>query len=239
MSETAVQAPATTADPGIEVPGARLPQVNLLPAVVHEELKERRARLVMLGAVGGAVVVVAGLFALSMQDAAAAQDDYDAAVATGVMLRQQAAQYAEVPKVTKQYEQAQAQMAAAMGPEILWSGVLGSVARLMPDGMSVTGLSGTLTPAAGATATTGAGAPSGAAAAPSGAGTLTVTGGTASVPLVARWLDNLDGDPDFANGTTNSVQRDPAAGGGFTYDSSATLTDKALSHRYDQKASGS
>ena len=236
MSETAVQAPATAADPGIEVPGARLPQVNLLPAVVHEELKERRARLVMLGAVGGAVVVVAGLFALSMQDAAAAQDDYDAAVATGVMLRQQAAQYAEVPKVTKEYEQAQAQMAAAMGPEILWSGVLGSVVRLMPDGMTVTGLSGTLTPAEAATTTTGAGA----AATATGAGTLTVSGGTASVPLVARWLDNLAADPQFTNGTTNSVQKDiAAAGGGFTYDSSATLTDKALSHRYDQKASGS
>jgi Tfp pilus assembly protein PilN len=238
MSETAVQAPATTADPGIEVPGARLPRVNLLPAVVHEELKERRARLVMLGAVrcrGGR----GGTCSPEHAGRRRGQDDYDAAVATGDMQRQQEAQYAEVPKVTKQYEQAQAQMAAAMGPEILWSGVLGSVARLMPDGMSVTGLSGTLTPAAGATATTGAGAPSGAAAAPSGAGTLTVTGGTASVPLVARWLDNLVGDPDFANGTTNSVQRDPAAGGGFTYDSSATLTDKALSHRYDQKASGS
>ena len=55
-----------------------------------------------------------------------------------------------------------------------------------------------------------------------------------------QWLDNLGSDPDFTGATASSIQRNVVSGAaGYTYDSSATLTDKALSGRYDQKASGS
>jgi Tfp pilus assembly protein PilN len=232
---------------------AAFPRVNLIPDVIAEEVRVRRARLVAAGAVAASVVAVGGLYLMAANDVTAAQEELDLATARAAVLATEAAQYAEVPAVRASVESAKAQQYQAMGGEVRFSLLLNDLALTMPRGSSLTAFRATVTgeaPAvAGATTAAGPAGQEAAAGVSSvlgnpGLGTITYEGEARTYGDVASFLDSLAKqkkllDPYFSAAALNDA--DEAAAGatapatGYTFVATSTVSDVALSHRYDLK----
>ena len=165
MSTLVTTAPAPEAPPEqgpaaavarVEVSSSRFPSVNLLPDTVHAALRARRARFVVVVVAGVAFILVGGLYALAQFEVSSAQTDYETALARGEALKRESMKYAEVPTVTAELTEATATRAQAMADEVRWSTVMTDVAEIMPPGVTLTELGGTL---AAAKKSPGAGAP--------------------------------------------------------------------------------
>jgi Tfp pilus assembly protein PilN len=226
---------------------AAFPRVDLLPDTIAEEARVRQAKLISAGAVVAAVAAVGALYVMAAGQVSAAQEELDAATARSAVLASEVAQYAEVPKVRADVESAKIQQYQAMGGEVRWSFLLNDLALTIPRGTSLISLkaeTGGAAPAAEAGAAGGTTSVLG----NQGIGALSYEGEAKTYGDVAAFLDSLAKqktllDPYFtaaaaaaseqvgvADGTTTQ------AGTGYTYTASVTLSDEALSHRYDLKA---
>ena len=225
---------------------AAFPRVNLMPEVVAAEARVHRARVMLIGATAASVLVVGGLYLMSMGAVSQAQDQLDAAQATGAQLASEQAKYSDVPKVQAQVQAATAQQYQALGGEARWSFLLNNLALTIPAGTSLTNFTGTITgvPPAAGSATSASSAPG---AAPAGTvtsvlghpgiGVITFQGEALGYPQVANFLDSQAKQKTLVDPFASSVT---AATGqtakGLTFTSTATITAAALSHRYDPKA---
>jgi Tfp pilus assembly protein PilN len=211
-----------------------LPRVNLLPPEVHEA---RRARKVQLGLAAGVAVVavaVGGVYLMQVQNANRAKDNLASVQAQSTTLQAQQLQYADVPKTLAAIDAAEAARQTAMGSDVQWYRYLNDLSFVTPKNSYLTTLDVTLTPPA-QTGTTGAAAAS---ATPAGVATVTVTGNAKQHNDVARWLDAAARESGWENAYfTNSEKADVNGSVFVKFASTATVTDEALSHRYDRKAS--
>jgi Tfp pilus assembly protein PilN len=231
---------------------AAFPRVNLIPEVIAEEVRVRRARLVAAGAVAASVVAVGGLYLMAANDVTAAQEELDLATARSAVLATEAAQYAEVPAVRASVESAKTQQYQAMGGEVRFSFLLNDLALTMPRGSSLTAFRATISGEAPEMAT-GAAAAAGQETAAGvssvlgnpGLGTINYEGEARAYGDVASFLDSLAKqkkliDPYFSAAVLNDTEE--AASGatappatGYTFVATSTVSDAALSHRYDLK----
>jgi Tfp pilus assembly protein PilN len=98
-----------------------LPRVNLLPPEIAEARTLKQYRL---GAAGAVVLAAAGVAVFYVQahgGVATAQSELDASNAKTAALRTQLATYQNVNQVKNQVQTAQATLASALAPQILWS----------------------------------------------------------------------------------------------------------------------
>lgn len=208
------------------------PRVNLLPP---EILAERRLRRTQAGlaavvlATTGAVVVG---FVVATASAGAAQSDLDTANATTTTLLAEQTKYAEVPQVLAQVDAAQAARATAMQTDVLWYDYLSHMAASYPKDIWLDDVTMTASaPAAAAVVDpTGLTHP--------GVATITINGTARRHSDVADWLDVLTATPGFDDATYSvAVREDIDTTALVAFTSTVTVTEDALSHRFENEDS--
>jgi hypothetical protein len=235
---------ADAAYPSEQRSAAAFPRVNLMPDVVAAEARVHRARVVLVGATAASVLVVGGLYLVSMGAVSASQDRLDTANAASAQLATEAAKYSDVPKVQAQVQAATAQQFQALGAEARWSVLLNNLALTIPAGTSLTNFTGTITSqppaAAGAAPAPASGAPASGTVSilgHPGIGNITYQGEAVGYPQVANFLDSQAKQKTLIDPFVTSVTAPTdSTVKGLTFSSSATITAAALSHRYDPKA---
>ena len=154
-------------------------------------------------------------------------------------------QYAEVPRVMAEVASAEQQLSTAMAGEVRWSYVFNDLALTIPKNVSLISLAGTVSPtapgavpaAAGAPATPGATSVLG----KPGIGTVTFNGEAKSYNAVAAWRNSLAKqknylDPYVSTAATSETEATAQHPSAVTFTNTVTVSDKALSHRYDGTA---
>ncbi|MFC6238361.1 hypothetical protein [Longivirga aurantiaca] len=227
---------------GIPIPdrSAAYPRVNLMPAVIAAEAKERHARTIMIGAVAASVVAVGGLYLLATNEVNAAQERLDTAAAQGVVLQKELARYSDVPKVQNEVAIAQTQAYNAMGGEVRWSFLLNNLSLTIPRNTSLISLSGSVNgvapvPGAASAATADDAAVISALGRP-GIGQISYEGEAVRFGDFAAFLDVLAKQKTMLDPFPGEVKRAESDAEGLTFSATVTVTDKALSRRYDPKA---
>jgi hypothetical protein len=223
---------------------AAFPRVNLLPPAIAAEARVRRAKLVLVGGAAIAAALIGGMYVMAQNDVASAQDSLDTAQAQATKLQAEVATYAEVPQVYAQVSAAQAQLVTAMGNEVRWSYLLNDIALTIPKNVSLVTYHGELAPPpaapvtpAAAPATDGTTTAAAPAPAPAGPlGTVQYTGEASGYKAIASWLDSQAKQLTFSDTYLTAATRKDATDGtpsSVDWTSTANLTDKALSHRFD------
>ncbi|GAB4067624.1 hypothetical protein GCM10028777_24180 [Angustibacter speluncae] len=213
--------------------GYAVPRVNLLPPEILAERRLRRTQLGLAAVVLAVTGLVAGGFVLSAASVAQAEDALaDEQSVTNDLLAEQA-KYSEVPKVIAEVEAAQAGRETAMSSDVLWFDYLSHLSASYPENVWVKDLTVTAAPAS-ATAVpdpTGLVTP--------GIATISVSGTARSHDDVAAWLDVLDATPGFADATYSVAARNDIETTALVdFSSTVTVTEDALSHRFESKDSG-
>jgi Tfp pilus assembly protein PilN len=204
---------------------ATLPRVNLLPPEIAEGRKFRQIQMGLGATVVLAVGVVGLLFVSASHSVSTAQGRLDTSKQTGVKLSGDVAKYNDVTAIKGRAIAAQAMLGQAMGDEVLFSQLLNDMSLSVPDNVWITSMTysaapGT-TPPVGSTAVL--------------IGNLAVSGVAFSHDDVAVWLESLAGQKNYANPYfSNSTEAKIGSRKVVNFSSTAGVTDKALSHRYDK-----
>lgn len=235
-----VEAPAVAA-PALPASAAAYPRVNLMPEAVAAEARVHRAKMSLVAAVVASIAVVGGLYVMAYGSVNAAQDELDAAAAQSAVLNAELTKYADVPKVQAQLTSTRAQVAQALGADVRWSILLNNLSLTMPTGTSLVSFQGAIKNTVGAASTGNPAADSQftSVLGHPGIGSINYSGEALGYPQVAAFLDAQAKQNSLMDSYVNSVaaNTDSSTGGkGYVFKSQATVTDKALSHRYDLKA---
>jgi Tfp pilus assembly protein PilN len=212
---------------------ATLPQVNLLPPEIQQQLQFRRVQMGLGVAVFASLVVVAGLFVAANGQVGSAQEDLDANKAQATQLDAKVAEYKEVPLVLGQVDAAHAQLGQAMGQEVRWSYFLNDLSLKIPRHVWLDAMTVTSIPAGAATVT-----PTDGQYAVVGIGTVAFTGHAYSHNDVAAWLNSLAKQKGYTQPYFTESTIDPRGTNqhAVSFVSQVTVTDDALSKRYTEKA---
>ncbi|HVQ89814.1 MAG TPA: hypothetical protein VMU51_02150 [Mycobacteriales bacterium] len=230
----------TVAPPDAAVVAARMLRIpmiaaDLLPLEVVESRRDRRVRGVVLVALASFVAVLVAWYALSAYQTSQARAALATAQQSGdAMLRQQRV-YSEVVKVQAESAVITVQLASLLANDLQWSRLLDKVVASRPVGVTLTGVTGALTPtvqAAGSAAivlpdTTGE----------RQVGTLTISGSAPDTVTVAAYVDALGKVKGLGNPLLGGVT---SQSGKLTLQFTVQLdiTSGALGGRY-QATSGS
>jgi Tfp pilus assembly protein PilN len=233
----------------------RTVRVNLLPKEIEHGRRLRRTQVALAGGLILVVAAAAGVYALQVKDRQDATQDLAVVKAEGTKLLAEQEKYADVPRTIAAIDAAEGARQTALANDVEWYRTMTNLSLTTPGNVWFTNL--TLTagagqgesaaPAAGGGAsgsttsgstaggtTAGAGSTTGPAAA--GVGTVSIEGYAKDHPDVATWLDTLAKQPGMT-GTYFTTSEDQAINDAVVvkYQSTAVLTEKALSHRYDRK----
>lgn len=209
-----------------------VPRVNLLPPEITAARALRRTQHVLAACVVLVVLAITGAFVLFQQRADDAEQTLAGEQARTTDLQAQQAEYAEVPAILAQVEAAEGARESAMATDVLWYGYLNQVALTYPANVWFGDMTATVaapglvtTPALDPIATPGIGA-------------VAFTGAGVAPPDVANLLDVLGSTPGFTDPALSSVTRTDAEGQVVVdFSVQVVLTEAALSHRFDRKAS--
>jgi Tfp pilus assembly protein PilN len=216
---------------------ATLPRVNLLPPEIEERQRFRKVQIGLGAGVLAAVAAVGALTLLASGAVGDAQSDLDAATARQSALQSEKAQYAEVPKVYAQVEDARAQLGQAMGQEVRWSYFLNDLSLKSPGKIWLTSMTVTqdVDGAAALTTPTVPGATTDYL--DKGLGTVSFEGFGYGHNDVAAWLDALAKQKGLTQPYfTKSAKEEIGDRSAVKFASQATITEEALSKRYTEKA---
>lgn len=226
---------------------APVPKVNLLPPETLDARRFRKTQRLLVVLVAAVVLLLAGATFWSQLGVDDARASLEATQSRTTLLRAQEARYAEVPALLAQVETARSAREQAMARDVLWYRFLSDVALSVPAGVWLDGVSVQLLRDGGgslAGASTG-GAPAKAdVLSPDGIGQVSFTGKANTMPDVAAWLDAVGEITGVDASTLKTATRtdDGAAAGSaeerapLTFTTTVTVTEKALSHRFDRKA---
>lgn len=212
-----------------------VPRVNLLPDEILAERRLRRTQMV-LGAVTLAVVgALAGGYVVSAAAVQTAETALADEQARTDDLNAQAAEFADVPLVLGQVQQAQDARSAAMAQDVLWFSELNQLANSYPANVWLRDMTVTLTTTTG---TVTAAPDPAAATTPTGLGTLMFNGTGLAHSDASAFLDVLESTPGYSYPYLTVSER-VELDGSVVVDFTATVnvTDAVLSHRFEPKAS--
>jgi Tfp pilus assembly protein PilN len=243
----------------------RTVRVNLLPKEIEQGRRLRRTQVALAGGLILVVAAAAGVYALQVKDRQDAATDLAVVKAEGTKLQAEQEKYADVPRTIGAIDAAEAARQTALTNDVEWYRTMTNLSLTTPSNVWLTNLTLTVgsgpdgsapttaAPSGGATGGTTGGSTSGATTATSGttttsgttAGSATAAGvGTVSVEGyaidhsdVATWLDTLGKQPGMT-GAYFTTSEDETLGTDkvvVKYQSTAVVTTKALSHRYDRK----
>ncbi len=220
--------PATTPQHAIRL----LPiAADLLPAEITVARTARRVRGRVLALLGVLLVLLGGWYAFAVVQRAAAKDALDSANADKAILEARQEEYATVVTTQRESKLISDRLAVLLKNDLRWAGVLTTLRDTAGGaGVTVTGMSGTLTGAAGAPAA--AAEPRLPGTSSKVVGTLTVTGTARDKPAVAYYVEALVKHDQFANAMITSVT---TGNEGAQFSLQVDLTEKALGGRYTKK----
>lgn len=217
-----------------------LPRVNLLPPEVAQAARFRRMQALLALIVVVALVGVAMAYLAASGQVTAAEDDLAGAQQQNTALKAEAAQYAEVPKVQAELAQGQADLAVAMAPEVRWSFYLNDLSLSVPSNVRLTNMAvSEPVPMPGADLTTATEAGVVSPLGTPGIATITFEGNAVNYDAVASWLRMLAQQKGYTDPTVTQVDdatEDGMAGHVYHFSSSVTVTEEALSGRYNSTA---
>ena len=212
-----------------------LPRVNLLPPEIAEQVTFKKVQVGLGVGVAAAAGLVGAAFVLASAQVGNAQDDLETQQARNRSLTAQQAQYAEVPVVYAQVAAAQSRLSEAMGREIRWSYVLNDLSLITPDKVWLTSMRVTANEEVATVAGTTAAATD--TYISPGIGTVVFEGKAYKHNDVASWLVALGKEPGLAQPYFTSSKAEPIGSqDSVTFTSQATITEKALSGRWTDKA---
>ena len=213
----------------------RVPSVNLLPPEIIERRVFQRTQKGLGAAILIVLLLIAGIYFLSVRDKNRAAEELAVSQATGRTLKAEEAKYADVPRVYQAIESAQTARQTAMSQDVEWSRYLTDFSLTMPANVWLTSLDMSLagaTPATPATTTVSPGVVT-----TPGIGTMTFAGTAYDHPDVAAWLVTLAKERAVTEAYfSSSVKGKIGTRDIVNFSSTASLTADGLSHRFDRKA---
>lgn len=213
-------------------------RVNLLPPEIAEQARFRRTQAVLGATVLVAVVAVGGGWSLAAADTRGAGTRLADAQAQGARLQAQKAQYAQVPAVQRQVAAADAQLTLAMGREVLWSQVLNNLGLSIPQRVWLTQLQVTENVDLSTRTTGPSAAPQNPLQPPGAIGQVQFSGVGLAHDDVAAWLESLKSENGYAAAYfSSSTKAKIGTQDVVNFTSTAVLTEKNLSHRFDPAGS--
>jgi type IV pilus assembly protein PilM len=197
-------------------------RLSVLPEEVVAARRARRLMTTAACAVGGIAVVLGLVGAGQALRVHSAQDQVKSAQAQVASLTSEANQLQTQTAVHSQAQARSALVVTALQGDIDWVRVLGQLAAVMPNDLSLTSFTG-----ARATATTSGSSSS----STPGVGTLTFSvTGSGGLPAVSNWLNGLESDPDLTGVWVSGITV-TKNGGSVTFSSTSNLTNLAESKR--------
>jgi Tfp pilus assembly protein PilN len=210
--------------------GVRMPRVNLLPPEIIEGRKLRRTKAVLAGSLTLVVAALGVGYVTQVNAKNSAQDELSQAQSEGARLQAEQAKYADVPKTIAAIDAAETSREVAMSQDVEWYRTLTNFSLTLPQNVWFQTLNLQLAGSGDAAAVPAAGE------AANGIGVLTVEGRAKDHPDVATWLDVLGRQPGMADAYFSQSTKSKAGSTPIVdFSSTATITDEALSHRYDRK----
>ncbi len=197
--------------------------INLLPPEAAQRATARRktAGLIVLGVV---YLAVLALVALWWQGKATdAEDDLDAQLAANARIEAEIASLSEVRALRSIYEDGVERLGAALATDIAWGRLLNDLARIIPDRLWLTSLTGTLQQIEEN---------------PFLLGQLSVNGVAFDYPDASSWLRVLDSEewPAVGLGWVSSTNRaEIGESPVVNFTSVASLLDAARSNRVEER----
>jgi Tfp pilus assembly protein PilN len=186
-------------------------QVNLLPSDIRERQRTRRL-VVGVGVAVGAVLALL-FFVFMLQVARLADADRELASQQEVNdgLRQEIGELQEFQLLKQELAVREALVDQATAGQVLWSGVLGDLSKIIPGQMWLTSFTGTLAPppvAPGAPVGTPGAAPATPGVVPSTTlvGTMQFQGRALNPPTIAQWLTRLERVTGWVNPWVSNAQ---------------------------------
>ena len=220
---------------------APVPRVNLLPREILENRRFRNVQILLGLAVVLTLVLAGAAFWWSDRAVTQARDTLDEVQARTAALQAKERSYAAVPQTLAELDYALAARETVMTNDVAWYRYLSDLADAAPADVAFQSITLQVPgPAAGGAA---AATPASASTTadpflpPRALGTATITGISGTYPKVAAWMDALDKIAGLDVSSLNNATRgtDPEHPD-ITFSSGITVTDQALSHRFDRKA---
>jgi Tfp pilus assembly protein PilN len=196
-------------------------RVNLLPSDVKkgQETRRRTTLVAIAGILVIALVVAFWVFqGMRLSDV---QSEIQAQEQTNAELQADVDELQKFEDLRVEAQQQQELLDAAFANEVLYSGVLVDVSKVIPSDTYLTNLSSTIDPAAAPEAGSDT----------TFVGTMTFSGETLHFESLSTWLSRLEGVEGWANPWAGSVSADAAVAGAYTFDTTLDLTQDALSER--------
>ena|ERR1041385_2547237 len=131
-------------------------QVNLLPREVRTRRRVRRVTAAAVGAVGAVVVLLLVVFVLQSTRLHQVDGQLGAAQSLNSGLQSKVAQLQKYEDLKNNVAARQAIVDGLLHQQVLWSQVLTDMSTVMPDGVFLTSLTGSLQAATGTVGTAGA-----------------------------------------------------------------------------------
>lgn len=216
-------------------PGAG-PRVSLMPAEVLTTRRVRHAQHRGVLALVAVVVLVVAAYALVSGERSIARQDLAAAQQRSADLTAQQARYARAPVVYAQVADTSAALSSVMAQDVRWYDYLSNLAVTAPTGLWLTSWKATVADPAAASATPAVDPTTGLPFTANTQATLSFSATTSDEADVVSWLRLLTATPGLAGSGATALTR-TAVGDQpvITFDSSASMTDAALSRRYPAK----
>lgn len=203
------------------------PQVNLLPPEVRAARTLRVVKRWLGISLVFVVVLLAGVFGLSLLRLGIAETELAAAQADTATLQNEEKKYAEVPAVLTALEAAETVRELGMSTEVSWKPYLDAVTAVLPAEVSLKTITYT-----GATPETPAATPASPLLKPS-VGVLQFSGRSLTLPDTAAMIDALNSVPGFSDAWVTAAAITEADGTVFyEVESSVQVTDVAYAHRF-------
>jgi Tfp pilus assembly protein PilN len=200
-------------------------QVNLLPPEVRTRQKTRRNTVLATGAVGAAVVIILGVFALQAIRLSQTNHSLATQQQTNSGLQRQISQLEPYDQLRQQVSHGETLTSSLLNGQVLWSGVLRNVSSSLPGGLWLTSMNGTLN-------TTPPGTVASSVPGSSVVGSIQFQGKAFDHTTVGDWLNRLEQVPGWVNAWVSSSNRGTGTEGGnskeVTYSSSVDLSADAL-----------
>lgn len=202
-------------------------QVNLLPSDVRERQRTRRLTVGVVAAVGAVLALL--FFVLLLQAGRLADADRELAAQEQVNsgLRQRIGELQEFAQLKQTVTERRALVREAQASEVLWSGVLADISKIIPGQMWLTGMSATLTPSAVPAAQPAPATAPGSTPPATLVGAIQFDGVALNHPTVAQWLRRLEQVTGWVNPWLGTASKSQDGSGQIGFSATLDITAEA------------
>jgi Tfp pilus assembly protein PilN len=202
-------------------------RVNLLPSEIKKGQENRRRFILFLLAGVAIVLLVLAFWFLQSMRLGDVQSQVDAQNQQNASIQQEINGLQKYEQLQTEAQQQEQLLAAAYAGEVSYSGMLLDISKVIPSDTYLTNFASTLQAPTASTTTPSTSSPT----TTTFVGTMTFSGETLHFDSLTTWLNRLDTVQGWANPWTSNVTADAAVAGAYQFDTTADLTQDALTQR--------